>query len=160
MWCFIKYIYLKFSHHSSSHCMAYYYFYCLIHISKWCLLKNYEYVIVNNYPFSRIPKSAIFRVLSALVKDSRQFKQHEKRLSKCVTVIYHYTNNYNILKSCISWCADSQTWEKQYPQNGGKIGREKGQLSSFMRFWVCAISSQLCEGWVWPLSNDQPRFGS
>ena len=34
----------------------------------------------------RRPKSAIFGVLSALVKDSRQFKQREKRLLKVVTV--------------------------------------------------------------------------
>ena len=36
--------------------------------------------------FSRTPKSAIFGVLSALVKDSRQFKQREKRLLNVVTV--------------------------------------------------------------------------
>jgi hypothetical protein len=39
-----------------------------------------------NVPFSRKPKSTIFTVLSALVKDSRQFKQREKRLLKVVTV--------------------------------------------------------------------------
>jgi hypothetical protein len=32
------------------------------------------------------PKSAIFGVLSAFVKDSRPFKQREKRLLKVVTV--------------------------------------------------------------------------
>jgi hypothetical protein len=37
------------------------------------------------YPiWSRRPKSAIFGVLSALVKDSRQFKQRENRLLKDV----------------------------------------------------------------------------
>jgi hypothetical protein len=35
-----------------------------------------------NWPFSGRPKSANFRVLSALVKDPRQFKQREKRLLK------------------------------------------------------------------------------
>jgi hypothetical protein len=37
--------------------------------------------------FSRTPKSAIFGALSALVKDSRQFKQCEKRLLKVVIVV-------------------------------------------------------------------------
>jgi hypothetical protein len=36
--------------------------------------------------FSRRPKSAILGVLSALVKYSRQLKQHEKRLLKVLTV--------------------------------------------------------------------------
>ena len=41
---------------------------------------------VRNWSFSRTPKSAIFGVLSALVKDSRQFKQLEMGLLKVVTV--------------------------------------------------------------------------
>ena len=42
------------------------------------------------------PKSAILGVLSALVKDFRQFRQREKRLLKVVTVkLPLYTNNYN-----------------------------------------------------------------
>ena len=39
-----------------------------------------------NQPFLRWPKSATLGVLSALVKDCRQFKQREKRLLKVVTV--------------------------------------------------------------------------
>ena len=49
--------------------------------------------------------------ISALVKDSRQFKQREKRLLRVVTVNLPLYN--------------SQTWARQYPENGGKIGREK-----------------------------------
>ena len=53
----------------------------------------------------------IFRVLSAFVKDSRQYKQHQKRLFKVVTVnLPFYKQLYNVLKSCNSWCGDSQTW--------------------------------------------------
>jgi hypothetical protein len=60
------------------------------------------------------------------VKDSRQFKQREKRLLKVVTVNLPFVkNNYNTKKSRISWCGDSQTWGRQYLKNGGKIGREK-----------------------------------
>ena len=64
--------------------------------------------------------------LSALVKDSRQFKQREKELLKVVTVnLPLYKQLYTILKSCISWCGDSQTcMGEAVPRNGGKIGRE------------------------------------
>ena len=78
---------------------------------------------------ARRPKLAIFGVLSAPMKDSRQFKQRVKRLFKVVTInLYHYTNNYNTIKSCISWCGDPQTWERQCPQKGGRIGRETERL--------------------------------
>jgi hypothetical protein len=65
------------------------------------------------------------------VKDSRQFKQREKRLLKVETVNLPLSETTIILKSCISCCGDSQTWERQYPKNGEKIGREKGYWLEF-----------------------------
>jgi hypothetical protein len=71
-------------------------------------------------------KIRYFGALSALVKDSRQFKQREKRLLKVVIVnLPLYKQLYTILKSCISWCGDSQTcMGEAVLRNGGKIGRE------------------------------------
>ena len=48
-------------------------------------------------------------ILSALVKDARQFKQREKRLLKVVTVnvpLYNVNIPTTTLISCISWCVD------------------------------------------------------
>jgi hypothetical protein len=59
-----------------------------------------------------MPKSTILGVLSALVKDSRQFKQRYNSCNCKFTIIQTTT----ILKSCISWCGDSETCESQYPK--------------------------------------------
>jgi hypothetical protein len=62
------------------------------------------------------PKSAILGVLSALVKDSRQFKQREKRLLKVVTVnllLYKFiAPRYKQLQ--YYKVVNSQTWERRY----------------------------------------------
>jgi hypothetical protein len=60
-----------------------------------------------------------FGILSALVKDSRQFKQRSVHLP-----LYKITT---ILIRCISWCGNRlSNMGEAVPQNGGKISREKG----------------------------------
>jgi hypothetical protein len=100
---------------------------------------------------ARRPKLAIFGVLSAPMKDSRQFKQRVKRLFKVVTInLYHYTNNYNTIKSCISWCGDPQTWA--VPPKGRKNRpREKAnwpQCVSSYRHLIETHILVLCSPWA------------
>jgi hypothetical protein len=73
-----------------------------IYFEHYCPFEKQLYSLSH----ARRPKSAIFGVLSALVKASRQFKQREKR---CKFTIIQTTT---ILKSDISLCGDSLTWER------------------------------------------------
>jgi hypothetical protein len=72
-----------------------------------------------NLLFADLRIKSLLGALSALVKDSTQFKQHEKWLLKvdCKLTIIQTTT---ILKICISWCGDSQSWRGSIPEMAGK----------------------------------------
>jgi hypothetical protein len=84
----------------------------IVHVKVRLRANRIIYRVIEQIQLAFLTKAKIrhFGVLSALVKDSRLFKQREKRLLKVVTVnLPGIIQTTTILKSCISWCGDSQT---------------------------------------------------
>jgi hypothetical protein len=105
--------------------------------AKYDILKSVKFEIqikmvlhfYINYPFSRRPKSAIFEVLSALVEDTRQFRQREKRLNNCIVLRVHLPLYKQLLyntKKLYFVMRRLSNMREAVPKNGGKVGRVKG----------------------------------
>jgi hypothetical protein len=78
--------------------------------------------------YKRVAKIRHFwGILSALVKDSRQFKQRDKRLSKLVTVnLPIYKQLYNTIKKLYFGVRRLSNVGEAVPPKWRKIGREEG----------------------------------